>query len=186
MSLELTIPRIVRQALALALLFVPLLVLATALWSYVSGALQHRERIALLEREKAGYEAVLAARPAWDRQLVRLRHAVTGGRLLYAGKTADGDAKAMQTRVAALIAAAGGSGVQDKITVGTSSADGPTQIHDDVSFMGTMAQLRTVLYQLKLSQPLLLPQRLGVHAANADSAGRLRVELGILGFASPS
>jgi hypothetical protein len=185
MSFELSIPPSLRQILAVALVLVPVLVLAGAAWGFVADVLQHRERIALLKREKAEYEALLQARPKWDLQLARLRHAVAGDKLLYTGKTVEGDAKKMQARIAALIGAAGATGLQDKINIGASGADGPTQIHDDAAFSSTMAQLRTVLFQLKLSQPLLFATRLNVRASDAANPGRLQVDLQVLGFTSP-
>jgi hypothetical protein len=186
MSFELSLPRPIRQALALAFLLVPLLVLGSALWSYGADALEHRERVALLLREKAEYDGVLQQEPQWDRQLMHLRHAMSGEKLIYTGKTVDADAKKLQMRLATLINAAGATGLRDQVTVGTSSADGPTEIHDDVTFAGTMAQIRTVLYQLKQSRPLLFAAHLAIHAASTDMSGRLQVELQVLGFASPA
>jgi hypothetical protein len=186
MSLELTIPPVVQKAFAVALLALPILALVAMIWGFMSDALQHRERVALLEREKTAYEAVLRARPEWDRQRAGLHRSIVGEKVFYTGKTVDGDAKKMEEHIAALLASTGATAMQDSVTIGTSSADGPTQIHDMVNFSGTMGQLRTALYKLKQSRPLLFAERLTIRGADPGSFGRLRIEMQIFGFSSPS
>jgi hypothetical protein len=180
-TIEWEIPQFARRLLALALLLAPLAAIAYIAASYASDVIAQRQRLSLLERQRARYTALIHDGPGWKAELGHLRHAMAGGPLFYAGKTLNDDVGQMQAVLGSVIAAAGGSNVQNRVAIQANGEDGPVELHADAAFSADTGQLLKILYRLHQARPVLLPTSLEIHPAEA---GQLSIGLRVMAYAS--
>ena len=167
MTFELALPPGLQRIAAVILAAVPLLIVLALIASLLSDRSAHHKRMALIAHERASYQALIQAEPAWKAAIATFQASQAGSQLFFAGTQVAGAAGQMQNAVTNVVTRDGGTALHVSDSVQASGDDQPNELRTTITFQAKIADLAHILYDLRASKPLLFPVQLTVRSQTA-------------------
>lgn len=189
---DITLTALHQKVLALVLVLVPLSLVLTVFFSFVSAQIVHHRQVTLLVHELNRYQALLKDAPQRRMRLATLKSSPLWRNLFLTETSASPKNTPPQNFLTGIVAKAGGTVLHDSVQANETQQSGAMEINERVVFEADIAMLTHVLYELRAPEPLLVIRHLSVHDHEGPLTGprtapnRLYIELEATGFARPS
>jgi hypothetical protein len=190
LSFEISLSPFQQRIAAIALAVIPILGVLAGLYSVALGLVQHHERIALLKRERANYQALIDMEPQWRKELLALELQSAGTSLFFANTQVANAAGLLNTTITNIVTSDHGSILRSSQSVQSASDGGPNELRESISIAVKNADLVRILYDMRQARPLLFPVIVSIASPTAgpirsdlpNSPNRLSVDLTIAAY----
>jgi hypothetical protein len=185
MNFEFTPTQFQRRLFAIALATLPLIAVVAAIVAAVADLSEHHSRIAVLRRERATYQRLIADQPRYMQEIAAIK-ASGAEDALYAPSPVSAVAAKIQAAIAQAAKSAGTSPKLTNVSAESQPASAYTGISEHVMFTCDVETLTRVLHQLALSKPSLFVEHLAIDdpGQNAAPTGphQLNVDMVVTGY----
>jgi hypothetical protein len=158
-----------RRICALLFLAIPVLLTGAFLWSFVSGAVAHRQRVAALEQEARAYDQLAKELPLRQAEISKLI-ASPDLALLFPPLSATVATKRVEQAIGSIVQVAGANMGDSNVEVRLSPDSPLLEVEEHAAITCNIAVLTKVLYALEHSRPGLFVNRITIEPKDVDGA----------------
>ncbi len=185
MSFEVDLTPLQKRVVALALVAIPVCILIAVSFGAVVGWTEHRERIAVLERERVTYEQLIADLPRRTQEIAEIK-ASGVQQDLFPTSQVSGIANRIESDVTQIVKSDGGALTEARAQIASNSDSPVVGISEHVTFTSDIAGLVRILHHLAGKKPSLFVERLTIDDPGQDEAPagphRLTVDMVVAGY----
>ena len=185
MSFEFNPTQRQKRLFALTLAALPMVAIIVAVAGAVRDLSAHHARMAVLRRERAAYEQLVADEPRHLQEVAEIRASGAEDALFPPAQVSAIAAK-IQAAIAQAVKSGGTSLKQESVSAESQPSNAFAGISEHVAFTCDIESLTRILHQLALSKPALFVEHLAIDDPGQDAplAGphQLNVDMVVVGY----
>lgn len=184
--MQITLSDTQQRSAALALLVLPVLLVAYFSMTELAASVSHHTQVSTLIAERDRYRSLITDTPALSREVRRIEIVTARENLLVGGRQISDSTSIVEKQIDRIVRADGASASQTTLEFRNAGSSAPNELHASVSFTTTISSLTHILYDLRSSRPLLFVTEIAIHPATSNAGiaqpTHLQVDLAITAF----